>query len=71
MGEKKNKTYSDTRRGTFDCCRKCGDKRTVGCHGWCKDYIEAYAKHKKNREEERNQKLVTERATKMINKNQP
>ncbi len=57
--KKGSKTYSETIRGTFDCCRKCGDKRTVGCHGWCKDYIEAYAKNEQDKKNLKNSKQLT------------
>lgn len=40
--------HLDTARGAFDCCKYCVDRKT-GCHGTCKEYIEAKIKHNKEK----------------------
>lgn len=34
-------------------CRYCADKRSIGCHGTCKDYIDWYVERKKELDFER------------------
>lgn len=48
---------SNVQRGTFDCCKNCADRR-IGCHGICKDYVDAKAKHQDNK---RKQYMETQR----------
>ena len=41
----------------FECCLICGDKRHVGCHATCGDYLQEKADYERRKNEEYRESL--------------